>query len=138
MVCGETTLEDHLTTYAFLQINTRVSYVAQYHAKWLVERYDRETALALLPDPSYESEFTTLTRYFLLQSVISIAYFCDMVSHDRCRSNLVAFERTHEILLPSYAPLRVAQYFLASNASLQEKGKLMRTVSMINNHISCF
>ena len=67
MVCGETSLEDHLTTYAFLQINTRLSYVAEYHAKWLLQRYDRATTLALLPDPLNEWEFTTMTRYFLLQ-----------------------------------------------------------------------
>src|ERR1700761_6905019 len=69
MMCGDTALEHHMTTFAFLKINTRLKDIAEYHAKWLYERYPAPVIIAMWPKVSLECEFVKLVEYYLAKSV---------------------------------------------------------------------
>src|ERR1700761_9216855 len=79
MMCGDTVLEHHLTTFAFLKINTRLEYVAQYHAEWLYERFHRTIVLAMWPDLPPAFEFAALVKYFVLWSVGESTCICSLI-----------------------------------------------------------
>lgn len=64
MMGVDTVLEHHLTTFAFLKINTRLEYVAEYHAKWLYNRYGHHLTVALWPASPPEFEFSVLVESF--------------------------------------------------------------------------
>ena len=65
MLGGGTFLEHHLTTFAFLKINTKLVYVAQYHAEWLYQRYHPDVVKALWPGSPPKFEFAILVEYFI-------------------------------------------------------------------------
>ena len=70
MTGGCTVLEHHLKTFAFLKINTRLEYVAEYHAKWLYDRYDARATASLWPESPPQFEFAALVKHFLTELVV--------------------------------------------------------------------
>src|ERR1700761_2899692 len=69
MMCGDTALEHHMTTFAFLKIHTRLKDIAEYHAKWLCRRYTAPVIIDMWPEASSECEFAKLVQYYLAKSV---------------------------------------------------------------------
>ena len=65
MTRGRTALETHLTTFAFLKLDTRLESVAANHVTWLAKRHDVAVILAQLPSASDTFEFATLLRYYV-------------------------------------------------------------------------
>ena len=65
MTCGKTALETLITTFAFLQLDTRLESVAASHVTWLSKQYDVTVILVQLPDASDTFEFATLLRYYV-------------------------------------------------------------------------